>query len=74
MAAILWEPALPAIEGFNQTQEQWLFEPPEFTASRQIPFSQHPCCSHSRHPCALIDCSRQLDCPEHSYPTLPVQA
>jgi len=40
-------------------QEQRLFEPPKIAASWQFPPSQHPCCSHSRHPCALVACSRQ---------------
>ena len=32
------------------------------------------CRTRSRRPCALIDCSRQLDCPANSYPAPPSQS
>ena len=45
----------------------------QLLSSWQLPSSQHPRCSHSRRPCALIDCSRQLDCPAHRSPAPPPQ-
>ena len=62
MASIVWEPALvgAGLAG------DWRF----VRGKDWIPVFR----TRSRRPCALFDCSRQLECPEHRYPTLPVQA